>query len=107
MEIAVYECNKGICPNIEETEIERLLYKYQMVIIEKIGAGAERKPMSDVIIKDLNIVLVFHYSCKGILEYYLSANVQKQNENNENRVFHVPMPAREIAEKFRNTIEYK
>jgi nucleoside-triphosphatase THEP1 len=113
MEISVYECNKGICPNIEEPEIERLLKKYQIVIIEKIGAGADSKkgklksPMSDVIIKNPNIVFAVHYLLKGIPEYHISANVQNQSENNQTKVFHMPMSAREIAEIFENTIEYR
>ena len=97
-------CEHGI----EKLEIEKLLDEYQIVIIENKYKPPE-KLMSNVIIRDENTVFAFHYILKGNKKYHFLANVRKLKKNNEDKVsvFHVPMPAREIAEKFENTIEYK
>ncbi len=101
MKILVCECNKRT--NIEETELERLLDKYQIVIIGNKSESPE-EPISDVIIKDPNKASGFNHLCKENIVYYTSASVQKQNGN---MVFSVPMPAREIAKILENTIEYE
>ena len=104
MKILVRKYKKRIKrTRIKKSKIERLLDKYQIVIIGK-KSESSKKPMSDVIIKNENTAFAFHYLLKGITKYHISGGIQKEDGK---WTLQVPMPAREIGEIFENTIEYK